>query len=466
MLEGIIMSFVSTTLYVIEVLGLILSPILAVAPYVILVVGCVWGFWLLAYFFTDLFMEILYLIIQFQTMFINMYIYIYNTMAPIILPPLYSVWNQIMTIVLGWLLAEASVFCPCIGTTCSFPPPLSDLSQDCGPLMKAFNTVQDIFMTATNIFATTFKAIAAALGNLKTTMCTPGSGHSSSSGCSLLNKHYHHLSAADQATTKASANAAFSQAITLIINIIAAVLIDIVLPIVMLFIAFSIDMCVVTLKLFITLILDLGGIFVNMLTNVMVMMGGASENDTFTASSFLQGIGSAPPFLSKTPGPQFLKSILLVTQQVYTETVNAVFNIVYSFLLLVDKSICTLLRPVPCIVGEALRTAATLVRKWHGIGSNMIASALDSAANHLGLCPCVKCAVQSSVIASLFISTSGCNPSVSDSSGDLCAPSNQPCACCPLPKDIPSLMRLLFGGENDPHTNPLYNASNNITQNS
>jgi hypothetical protein len=461
MLEGIIMSFLTTTLYVIEILGLILSPMLAVAPYVILVVGVVWGVWLLSYFFTDLFMEVLYLWIQFETMLINMYIFVYNTMAPILLPPIYSVWNKIMKIILGWFLDEASVFCPCIGTTCSFPPPLSDLSQDCAPLMKAFGTVKDIFTTAVDILSVTIQAISAALGNLRTTMCTSGSGYSNSHGCSLLGK-YHHLSAADETTSRASATAAFSQAISLVINIIAAVVIDIILPVMMLFTAFWVDICIIQMKLFAILIIDLGGIFVNMLKNVIVMLGGNSSPDSFTAQSFLQGIGSVPPFLHKTPGPAFLKNILLIIEQAYGDIVNAVFNIVYSFMLLVDKGMCTLLNPIPCIIGDALRVAAQVVQQWNGPGSNLIAGALYSAANSLGFCICDSCPIQSSVIASHFISYSGCNPAVQDPNVNVvCAPNNQPCACCPIPSSIPSLIRLLFGGENHPHIGTLYSARNN-----
>jgi hypothetical protein len=85
---------VDTVMILTEATAAVVSPIAATLPYSLIVVAVVWGFVMLAYYFTDYFIIALSVIIKIITTLLNWYVFVHNAVAPVALPPLYSAWNS------------------------------------------------------------------------------------------------------------------------------------------------------------------------------------------------------------------------------------------------------------------------------------------------------------------------------------------------------------------------------------
>lgn len=101
-------AIVDTVLILTESIGAIASPIAATLPYSLIVVAVVWVIVLFSYFFTDY----TSVIVKVITTVLNWYVFVHNAVAPVVLPPIYSVYNSGIETIAAFFIAQAKVWCP------------------------------------------------------------------------------------------------------------------------------------------------------------------------------------------------------------------------------------------------------------------------------------------------------------------------------------------------------------------
>jgi hypothetical protein len=393
-----------------ESVGALGSALGATVPYSLIVIAVVWGIVMLAYYFTDYFIIVLSIIVKVITVVLNWYVFIYNAMAPVALPPIYSSWNSGVETIAAFFVAQAHIWCPVPDERW---PPTS--LQECTGIVKFANTFKEMFLLVVDITVTLVTSIVASFKEMRTTMCDKSSG--SKLNCapqqvSSLLKEYH-------ATGNSSTDGwvQFAKVISVLFTFVIKIFMEVLIPILLLLISFLLDVLVLIIQLFQFAIMQGAGILSRLIGFALKNLANMNvESQPYVPEQDALDWLSNPPvtFLQNCPGPPFIKNLLLRALMIIKESVRAAFYAVVGFLLLVDKTFCMIFYPFECILAVILKRAAKIVSDADFFGHNIIADGFTLLASIFKDCKCSYCPVQSNMPVYWIMKTSPCNILVPD----------------------------------------------------
>jgi hypothetical protein len=338
----------------------------------------------------------------------------------------------------AFFISQAKVWCPLPDD--KWPP--TELQQ-CTGIIKVAHTLKEGFQLVIDITVTVVTSFVDSFKEMRNTMCDKSAG--SKLNCVQAPAGSQSILKEQHATGNASTDGwiQFVRVIALMFSFLIKVFMEVIMPIVLCFVAFMLDILILIIQLFKFLVVQGAGVLSRLVGFALKNLANMNiDSQEYVPEQDALAFIDKPPvmFLENAPGPPFIKKLLLTALTIIKESVRAAFYAVVGFLLLVDKTFCMIFYPFECIIKAMLDRAAQICRDAEFAGHRIVADGFSKISSIFKACKCSYCPVQSDMPVYFVMKKSPCNPLMPDpNSGDELKP------CC---TDSPVgfwLFRLVMG---------------------
>lgn len=316
-----------------------IGPLILGCPYIILVIIALYLLPILTYAYSDYAIILFYIPATWIIAIGNVWISIYDILAPVVVPIYALYYNTLWNITLLVIQAIYKFACPN-----NFPP--VDLNADCPAIAKVITMVTAYIDAVQGIISSILKVIVQVLN-----VAGPLVPHAARATCSTI------TCSQDEWTGS--------------IKIIIAWLMDLIdwllngiLPIVFLTIGFIADMYLFVISQLIAILLQrvqfLVGLFGNLITLLVPHNPDSVPNKTTDPNGYDNFVMGAVQFLQvnqtiteNASGPQELKDFYLTILQLTSDIITTIYDLVMGFIQAFDKGWCYFANFGSCVIKDS-----------------------------------------------------------------------------------------------------------------